>query len=127
MAAASVTRTISSASSFSIVLRGAGCSVTDIRASVTGTRGSGRRLSALLAEVAAAGEDHRQVVAVGDLDRHLVADRAAGLDDRRHAGLRGELDAVREREIGVADAMTASFARSPARRSAISTDTCRLA
>ena len=32
-------------------------------------------------------EDHRQVVPVGDLDRHLVADRAARLDDRRDAGL----------------------------------------
>ena len=52
-------------------------------------------------EVAAAGEDHRQVVAVGDLDGHLVADRAAGLDDRRHAALGRELDPVGEREVGV--------------------------
>ena len=37
-------------------------------------------------EVPAAGEHHGQVVAVGDLDGHLVADRAAGLDDRRDAG-----------------------------------------
>ncbi len=47
------------------------------------------------------GEDHRHVVAVGDLDGHLVADGAAGLDDRRDAALRRELDGVREREIGV--------------------------
>jgi hypothetical protein len=31
-----------------------------------------------VAEVAAAGEDHRHVVAVGDLDRHLVADEPPG-------------------------------------------------
>ena len=48
------------------------------------------------------GEDHRHVVAVGDLDRHLVADRAARLDDRGDPGLRRELDPVREREVGVA-------------------------
>ena len=42
------------------------------------------------------------MVSIGDLDRHLVADRAAGLDDRRHAGLGGHLDAVREREVRVA-------------------------
>ena len=46
-------------------------------------------------EVAAAGEDHREMVPIGDLDGHLVADRAAGLDDRGHAGLGGDLDAVR--------------------------------
>ena len=53
-------------------------------------------------EVPPAGEDHRQVVAVGDLDRHLVADRAARLDDRGHAGVGGGLDPVGEREVGVA-------------------------
>src|SRR3990170_6185448 len=55
----------------------------------------------LVLEVATAGEDHRHVVTVGDLDRHLVADAAAGLDDGRHPGLGGDLDAVREREVGV--------------------------
>src|SRR5688500_10485473 len=52
-------------------------------------------------EVAAAGEDHRHMVAVGDLDGHLVADAAAGLDDRRDAGLCRDLDAVREGEVRV--------------------------
>ena len=46
-------------------------------------------------------EHHRQVVAVRDLDRHLVADRAARLDDRRDAGVGRDLDAVGEREVGV--------------------------
>jgi hypothetical protein len=55
-----------------------------------------------VAEVAPSREDHRHVVPVGDLDRHLVADRAAGLDDRRDAGLGRDLDSVREREVGVA-------------------------
>src|SRR5438477_2602550 len=64
-AAASVTRTISSASSSTEPLW----------------------WRTLVAEVAAAGEDHREMVAVGDLDRHLVADRAAGLDDRGDAAL----------------------------------------
>jgi len=52
-----------------------------------------------VAEVAAAGEDHRQVMAVGHLDGHLVADRPARLDDGRDPGLGRELDAVREREV----------------------------
>src|SRR6187455_694775 len=52
-------------------------------------------------EVAAAGEDHRHVVTVGDLDRHLVPDAAPGLDDRRHPGLSRDLDPVREWEVGV--------------------------
>ena len=49
-----------------------------------------------VAEVAAPREHHRQVVAVGDLDRHLVADGAAGLDDRRDPGVCRDLDPVRE-------------------------------
>src|SRR5205814_8386344 len=53
-------------------------------------------------EVATAGEDHRDVVSVGQLDRHLVADRATGLDDRGDARRRCELERVREREIRVA-------------------------
>src|SRR6185503_16836101 len=56
----------------------------------------------LVAEVPLPGENHRHVVAVGNLDRHLVADRATRLDDRRHPRLGRHLDAVREREVGVA-------------------------
>ena len=52
-------------------------------------------------EVAPAGEDHGHVVPVGDLDGHLVAHRAAGLDDRRDAAFGGELDGVGEREVRV--------------------------
>src|SRR5688500_3704416 len=55
----------------------------------------------LVAEVPAAGEDHGHVVPVGDLDGHLVADAAARLDDRGDPGLGRDLDAVREREVGV--------------------------
>src|SRR6187200_3194644 len=68
IAAASVTRTISSASSFSM---------------------------------SGGGEDHGQVVPVRDLDRHLVADRAAPLDDGRHAGVGRDLDPVGEWEVRV--------------------------
>src|SRR5687768_11783463 len=66
----------------------------------------------LVLEVTPAGEDHRHVVTVGDLDRHLVPDAASGLDDGGHAGLGGDLDAVREREVGVAghDRQRRSFA-----------------
>src|SRR5687768_7027009 len=55
----------------------------------------------LVLEMATAGEDHRHVVTVGDLDRHLVTDAASGLDDGSHARLGGDLDAVREGEVGV--------------------------
>src|SRR5687767_4295225 len=55
----------------------------------------------LVLEVTASGEDHRHVVAIGHLDGHLVADAAAGLDDRGDPGLRRDLDAVREGEVGV--------------------------
>ena len=41
------------------------------------------------------------MVTVGDLDGHLVADGAAGLDDRGDPGVRGDLDPVREREVRV--------------------------
>src|SRR5439155_10926318 len=60
------------------------------------------RWCASVAEVALAGEDHRQMVTIGDLDRHLVPDRSAGLDDRRYTRLGGELDAIGKREVGVA-------------------------
>src|SRR6188508_1567965 len=59
-------------------------------------------IGASVLEMAAAREDHCHVVAVGDLDRHLVADAAAGLDDGRHPRLGCDLDAVGEGEIGVA-------------------------
>ena len=42
----------------------------------------------LMPEMADAGEQHRHAVLVAGGDRVGVADRAAGLDDRRHAGLR---------------------------------------
>src|SRR5258705_8528617 len=77
-AAASVTRTISSARSCSI------------------------RSASSVPEMPCAREHHGHVVPVGDLDRHLVADRSARLDDRGHPGLGGELDPVGEREVGVA-------------------------
>src|SRR5688572_29084415 len=66
----------------------------------------------LVLEMATAGEDHRHVVAVGDLDRHLVPNTATGLDDGRDPGLCRDLDAVREREVGVGrhDAQWGSFA-----------------
>ena len=47
-------------------------------------------------------EAHREMVAIRRLDRHLVPDRAARLDDRGDAGLGRELDPVREGEVGVA-------------------------
>src|SRR5688500_2234076 len=52
-------------------------------------------------EVTPAGEDHGHVMAVGDLDGQLVADAAAGLDDGCHTRLRGNLDPIREGEVGV--------------------------
>src|ERR1700674_1207284 len=55
----------------------------------------------LVLEVAAAGEDHRHVMAVGDFDRHLVADAAPRLDDGRHPCLGRDLDAIGEGEVGV--------------------------
>ena len=77
-------------------------------------------------EVPSAGEDHGEVVAVGDFDGHLVADRAAGLDDRGDARLAAAWIPSGNGKYA-SDAMTESFARSPARRSAISTETWRLA
>ena len=38
---------------------------------------------------------------IGDLDGHLIPDRAAGLDDGRDTTLARQLDGVREREIRV--------------------------
>ena len=45
-----------------------------------------------------AGEHHREAVLVGRGDHLVVAHAAAGLDDRRRAGLRDDVDAVAERE-----------------------------
>src|SRR4051794_16213608 len=91
MAAASVTRTISSARSFSITTpeapsgapsarrtRGRERAHSDVRerAPAGSNAAIGTHGGASMAEVALAGEDHRQMVAIGDLDGHLVADRA---------------------------------------------------
>jgi len=55
----------------------------------------------LVAEVSAPREDHGQVMAIGDLDSHLVTDGAARLDDGGHAALGRERDGIAEREIGI--------------------------
>src|SRR3954469_8009769 len=91
IAAASVTYAISSASSFSMAAAPG--------RSIIGRPPLG---TSSMAEMPAAREHHREMVAIGDLDRHLVTDRAAGLDDRGHPGLGRHLDAVREREVRVA-------------------------
>ena len=57
-----------------------------------------------MAEVALAGEDHGDAVLVGGGDHLGVADAAAGLDDGRDAGGGGGVEAVAEREEGVAGA-----------------------
>jgi hypothetical protein len=54
-----------------------------------------------VAEVAAAGEDHRRARRVCRRDHLGVALRAAGLDDSGHTGLECELGPVGEREKGV--------------------------
>ena len=48
------------------------------------------------------GEDHDQAVLVGRGDDLLVADRSARLDDRGHPGGGDRVEAVPEREEGVA-------------------------
>ena len=64
-----------------------------------GTTGDVR--SRLMAEVAHSREQHREAGLVGGGDHFVVADRAAGLDDRGRAGFdRGE-QPVGEREEGV--------------------------
>ena len=52
-------------------------------------------------EVAFAGEEHGDVELVAFIDRVLVADRAAGLDDCFDAVLSRQGDAVVKREEGV--------------------------
>src|SRR3954468_4955893 len=119
IAAASVTRIISRASSCSIsseprMGRSAGASARrvgvrerahpKVRERGTGppnAAGAPDQRPPSMSEVPAAGEDHRQVMPIRHFDGHLVADRAAGLDDRRHAGARCGLDAIREREVRV--------------------------
>ena len=59
------------------------------------------RLPESVAEVAHAGEQHGQAGLVGRGDHLVVADRAAGLDDRGRAGLGGGEQAVGEGEEGV--------------------------
>src|SRR5215210_2717576 len=54
-----------------------------------------------VAEVAAVGEDHSCAGCAYGADHIVVALRAAGLDDRCHAGIERELRTVREREEGV--------------------------
>jgi hypothetical protein len=55
----------------------------------------------LVTEVSPPGEDHGQVVPVGDLDGHLVAHGAARLDDGSHPTLGRQRDGVAKGEIGV--------------------------
>ena len=64
-----------------------------------------------VAEVAHAGEDHRQPGFVGGGDHFLVADRAAGLDHRGRARLGGGEQAVGEGEEGVRGDRRADRAR----------------
>ena len=65
-----------------------------------------------MAEVATTGEDHRDSIAVCHANRLLVANGAAGLDNRRHTRLCRRLDAIREGEIGVGGQHGATRARS---------------
>ena len=51
-----------------------------------------------MAEVAHAGEHHRQSVLVGGGDHLGIAHRTAGLDDRLDPGFGSRVDAVAERE-----------------------------
>src|SRR5579884_39770 len=57
--------------------------------------------ASLMAEVAFAGEDHGDAVAVGHADGFVVADRAAGLDDGGDACSGGGLHAIGEGEVGI--------------------------
>ena len=66
-----------------------------------GKKSGGRLQRALVLEVPCAGEDHSHALAVGGGDGLVVADRAAGLDDRRDPRLDGVLHAVGEGEVGV--------------------------
>src|SRR6185437_1814176 len=59
-------------------------------------------LPASMSEMAHAGEHHRHVVLVGGGDHLGIAHRTTRLDHRADAGGRGRVDAVAEREEGVA-------------------------
>ncbi len=61
----------------------------------------GVRVRGSVLEVPRPREDHGYALAVGGGDGLVVADRAAGLDDRRDAGLDGVLHAVGEGKVGV--------------------------
>src|SRR3954454_5097736 len=74
-----------------------------LRDCVDRLKGRGRRKNALLmAEMAAAGEDHGGADRVGRADDLGVTPRPARLDERRDALVEGDLRAVREREERVA-------------------------
>ena len=55
----------------------------------------------LMLKMPLAGEYHRNALLVGLADRILVADRSAGLHDRRHAVFGGQRHAVVEGEEAV--------------------------
>ena len=64
-------------------------------------RRSNHRKNALVLEMTHTGIDHRNTVFVADIDRQLVLDRSARLDDRRHTGLDRFLYRIRHREEGI--------------------------
>src|SRR5688572_12907402 len=66
----------------------------DVIAVTSGGRG-------LVAELAPSRHDHRDAVLIGSGDHFRVADRAPWLDDCRHTGRGGLIDAVAEGEEGV--------------------------
>jgi len=66
----------------------------------------------LMFEVPNAGHDHGDFMIVGYLDHILISDGPAGLDDRRHSRLGGQLDIVglRQERIGDQDRALGVFA-----------------
>src|SRR5437763_1972070 len=65
------------------------------------TKSKRRNQNWLVSEVPHSGEDHGQSEAVGSLDDFLIADRAAGLNNRRGTGFGNFLDSIRKGEEGV--------------------------
>ena len=55
----------------------------------------------LMFEMAHARKDHGDSMLIGHLDRFLVPDRPARLDDGRDAGCRCRLDSISHREEGI--------------------------